>query len=290
MVNYCFIVNPASGRGKGEILGRKLKERLAQTSLDYQIRTTSAPGEAIEMAKTAASSFEVVVAVGGDGTLNEVVNGIMGSNSVLGLIPVGSGNDFARAAEIPFQFEPALQILLRGRKRKIDVGKANDRYFHNGLGVGFDAHAVYTSMNVKRLRGNAIYLYSVLRTLTYYRPVPLTIRLNDQVKQSDYFMLTVGNGVSLGGGFFLTPDAQIDDGLFDVCLIHNMPTLSILRNLIKVYSGKHKEDPRVEMLRTDRLVIEAAEPFAVHLDGELLSLNLKQLTVELIPRGLEIIC
>ncbi len=289
-MNYCFIVNPASGRGKGKILGQRLKERLEQTSLDYQILTTSAPGEAIEMAKKATQSFEVVVAVGGDGTLNEVVNGLMGSNSVLGLIPVGSGNDFARAAEIPFQFEPALEILLRGRKRKIDVGKANERYFHNGLGVGFDAHAVYTSMNVKRLRGNAIYLYSVLRTLTYYRPVPLTIHLNDEVKQGDYFMLTVGNGVSLGGGFFLTPDAQIDDGLFDLCLIQNMPTFSILRNLIKVYSGKHKEDPRVEMLRTDRLVIEAAEPFAVHLDGELLSLNLKHLTVEIIPRGLEIIC
>ncbi len=289
-MDYFFIVNPVSGRGKGKHLGERLKQRLSQLSIDFELHWTERPGHAIELAEQGAKKHAVVVAVGGDGTLNEVVNGLVENGGTLGLIPVGSGNDFARAVQIPFTFETALEILLKGKKRKIDVGKANERYFHNGVGIGFDAWVVHNSLKVKRLRGNAIYLYSVLRTLMNYKPVPLELSFNGAVKIDDYFMISVGNGVSMGGGFYLTPDAEIDDGLFDLCLIQNMPVVSILKNLLKVYTGKHKEDPRVEMARTNRLTIESRKPFGVHVDGELLSLKLKKMIIEIIPRGLEIIC
>jgi len=289
-VDYYFIVNPVSGRGRGKIFGEKLKERLKNTSLDYQIVFSDSPGDAVKLAERAAAKFKTIVAVGGDGTMNEIVNGIAGSDAVLGLIPVGSGNDFVKAVNIPIDFDEAFEVLMRGKKRKIDLGKANDRYYHNGLGIGFDAWVVNTSLKVKRLRGNAIYLYSVLRTLMSYTPVPLELYFNGSLHADDFFMITVGNGVSLGGGFYLTPDAEIDDGLFDLCLIQNMPVVSILKNLLKVYSGTHKDDPRVEIVRTDHLEIEAKQPFAAHVDGELLALDLKKLTVELIPRGLELIC
>ncbi len=289
-MNYCFIVNPASGRGKGLGVGRELEERLQYLNLDYQVLYTKAPGHAIELAQTAKEKFECVVAVGGDGTLNEVVNGLGQSGCTLGLLPVGSGNDFARAVSLETKLDVALNKLLRGRIRAVDLGKVNERYFHNGVGVGFDAHVVHTSLKVKRLRGNAIYLYSVLRTLFKYRPVSLAMEFNNQTHTSDYFMVTVGNGMSLGGGFYLTPDAQIDDGLFDLCLIQNMPMPSVLRNLLKVYSGKHKEDPRVEIVRTENLKIRSREPFAVHVDGELLGMDLTTLNVEIIPKALNVIC
>ncbi len=289
-MNYYFIVNPVSGRGKGKVLGERLIDRLTRLSIDFDIHWTERPGHAIELAEKGAQSHAVVVSVGGDGTLNEVVNGLAGQQAALGVIPVGSGNDFARALNIPFHFEQALQVLLQGRKKHVDLGKANERYFHNGVGIGFDAWVVHTSLGVKRLRGNAIYLYSVLRTLMNYQPVPLELSFNGTVKVDDYFMVSVGNGVSMGGGFYLTPDAEINDGLFDLCLIQNMPVVSILKNLIKVYSGKHKEDPRVEMTRTDKLTIASRQPFAVHVDGELLSLKVDKLEIEIIPRGLEVIC
>ena len=289
-MNYYFIVNPASGRGKGLGIGRELEERLQYLDLDFRLVYTKAPGHAIELARKAVESFECIVAVGGDGTLNEVVNGLGESGAYLGLLPVGSGNDFARAVSLETKLDRALHTLLRGEVRRIDLGKANGRYFHNGLGIGFDAHVVHNSLRVKRLRGNAIYLYSVLRTLFKYRPIPLRIEYNNQTHTSDYFMVTVGNGTSLGGGFRLTPDARLDDGLFDVCLINNMPMPSVLRNLIKVYSGKHKEDPRVKIVRSEGLKIRSEEPFAVHVDGELLSMNLRELQVEMIPQALRVFC
>lgn len=289
-MNYYFIVNPASGRGKGASIGRELEERLQYLNLDYKLVYTHAPMQAIDLAQKAAQSFECIVAVGGDGTLNEVVNGMAETDAVLGLLPVGSGNDFARVISLQSKLEDALNTLLKGRKKPFDLGKANGRYFHNGLGIGFDAWVVHTSLKVKRLRGNAIYLYSVLKTLMKYKPGTLQLQFNDRTYMQDYFMVTIGNGTSLGGGFYLTPDAQIDDGLFDICLIQNMPIVSILKNLLKVYSGTHKEDPRVDILRTRQVKINADEPFAAHLDGELLSMQLKDLHVELVPNALEIIC
>ncbi len=289
-MDYYFIVNPVSGRGKGKIIGEHIIDHLNRLSIDFEVEWTERPGHAIELAEQGVKNHTVIVAVGGDGTMNEVLNGMAGGNNVLGLIPVGSGNDFARAVGIPFDFKQALEVLLRGRKKQIDLGKANERFFGNGVGIGFDAYVVHNSLKVRRLRGNAIYLYSVLRTLKEYKPVPLEIHFNGSTKIDDFFMISVGNGVSMGGGFYLTPDAQMDDGLFDLCLIQNMPMVSILKNLLKVYSGKHKEDPRVEMQRTDRLQIESRKSFGVHIDGELLSLKMKKLEIEIIPRGLEVIC
>ena len=289
-MNYYFIVNPVSGRGKGVSVGKELEARLQYMDLDCNLTYTKAPKHAIELAERAARTFECIVAVGGDGTLNEVVNGMAESGATLGLLPVGSGNDFARAVSLQTKLEDSINILLKGHKKRIDLGKANGRYFHNGLGIGFDAWVVSTSLKVKRLRGNAIYLYSVLKTLMNYKPIPLQMQYNGKAYTQDYFMVTVGNGISLGGGFYLTPDALLDDGLFDICLIQNMPILSILKNLIKVYSGKHKEDSRVDIVRSNHLKIDADEPFAAHLDGELFSLKLKELQVEIIPQAVEFIC
>lgn len=290
MQNYFFIVNPVSGRGKAKDIARRLKERLDELKVDYGWAYTERPWHAAELALKACGTFETCVVVGGDGTFNEVLNGVYGNKITIGLIPVGTGNDFVRSTHIPFNPDSALDVLLKGRKKKIDIGRANSRYFHNGLGIGFDAWVVLTSTHIHSLRGNALYLAAVLRTLLTYRPNPIEISFNGERLSDDFFMVSVGNGRSMGGGFLLTPDARIDDGLFDLCIIKNMSLMSILRNLLKVYSGRHKEDPRVSMERTRSLTIRSEQGFALHADGELLETQLKHLEVEIIPNALEIIC
>jgi YegS/Rv2252/BmrU family lipid kinase len=286
---YYFIVNPVSGRGKGAGLGKRLEKRLTETELDYKIVYTTEPGHAEELANSAAKEFDIIVAVGGDGTLNEVINGMHGSGKIAAIIPVGTGNDFIRALKIPLDFDEAFALLLRNRHKKIDIGKANGRLFHNGLGIGFDAHVVEKGLRVKYLRGNAFYLYSVLTTLFSYKPVDIELAADGYKRKMDYFMVTAANGVSLGGGFYLTPDALQDDGLFDLCLIQNMPIFSILKNLLKVYSGTHKYDPRVDIIRAKKVVLKSAQGFAAHMDGELISMNIKEMNIEILEKSLEFI-
>ena len=289
MPNYYFVVNPVSGRGKGEAFGRRLQQKLAELKLDYQLEYTTKPMHAQDLAAKASDKFEVIVVVGGDGTLQEALNGMVNSNAAIGILPVGSGNDFVRAVPIPTDLDKSLKILLNDRRKKIDLAQANGRIYHNGVGVGFDAWAVHTGNQVTWLRGNAIYLYSVLHTLASFKPQEVEITFNDQTIVNDYFLMTIANGVSLGGGFYLTPDAKLDDGLLDLCLIQNMPKLSIIKNLLKVYSGKHKEDPRVDIVHTKEIQIRSEKGFAVHADGELMSLNMQELNIEILPKIVDLI-
>ncbi len=289
-LNYYFIINPASGRGKGAAFGKRLEDKLSSLKLDYRLVYTEKPMHARELAAEAAEKYDVIVAVGGDGTLQEILNGMHGSPAALGILPVGSGNDFVRAVPIPVDMEKSLALLLQDKRRKIDLAKVNDRIYHNGVGVGFDAWAVHTGNQVTRLRGNAIYLYAVLHTLANFKPQEVELSFNGNTFTKNYFLMTIANGVALGGGFYLTPDAEIDDGLLDLCLVQNMSKLSIIKNLLKVYSGKHKEDPRVEMVRTREITIRSENGFAVHADGELLSLNMKELNIEILPKRIELIC
>ncbi len=290
MPNYYFIVNPTSGRGKGQAFGRKVEEKIREAGLSADLEYTKAPGHARELAQAAAKHFDVIVVVGGDGTLQETLNGMYGSQAALGILPVGSGNDFVRAVSIPVHLEQSFTMLLRDRRKPIDLAKMNDLIYHNGVGVGFDAWVVNTSNQVKRLRGNAIYLYAVLSTLKNFKPSPIQIEFNAQTMEQDFFLTTIANGVSLGGGFYLTPDAQTDDGLLDLCLIENMSRPSVIKNLLKVYSGKHKEDPRVHLYRAPKVRIRSHEGMAVHADGELISLNMNEIIIEVLPKAVTLIC
>jgi YegS/Rv2252/BmrU family lipid kinase len=212
------------------------------------------------------------------------------SKAALGILPVGSGNDFVRAVSIPVNLEQSFEILLRDQRRAIDLAKMNDLVYHNGVGVGFDAWVVNTSLQVKRLRGNAIYLYAVLSTLKNFKPLPLQIEFNGQSMEQDFFLTTIANGVSLGGGFYLTPDAVLDDGMLDLCLIENMPKASVIKNLMKVYSGRHKEDPRVHLFRAPAVRIRSEQGVAVHADGELISLNMTEINIQVLPKAVNLIC
>ncbi len=289
MANYKFVVNPTAARGKCARYAKKLETLCRTRKLDFDMTFTQKPGDAIDIARAAANEFNYVIAVGGDGTVHETVNGLMGGQSIFGLVPIGSGNDFARALHIPYKISDALDIIMNGKATKIDIGKAGSQYFPNGLGVGFDSWVVETGKKVTKLRGNAIYLYSVLKTIYNYDPPVMRLKYNDVIREEKIFMLTAGNGVSLGGGFKLTPDAIMDDGLLDLNIISDLTKLEIYQNLISVYSGSHTKMPQVTTSRTKQVSLESEEGFAVHLDGELMSLNLKSLDISILPKALDVL-
>jgi YegS/Rv2252/BmrU family lipid kinase len=289
LASYNFIVNPAAARGKAVRIADKVKAICMDRNMDFQMVYTNNSGDATQIAADARDQFDCTVAVGGDGTINEIVNGLMGGESILGIVPVGSGNDFVRALEIPLKVVEAVDILMAMKTRSIDIGKAGNRYFQNGLGIGFDAWVVEETVKVHKLRGTAIYLYSVLKTIYSYKPPIVELLYNDVRREEKFYMITVGNGISLGGGFKLTPNAIIDDGLFDLNIIRDLKKWEIYQNLLSVFAGKHIYLEQVTTGRTDRLSINSEESFAAHVDGELLSLNLNSLDVKLLPKALEVV-
>lgn len=291
MASYCFIVNPRAGRGKAGNFSRLLTRWLVQKDESHTVVYTDGPMHAAELARLHADSHDVVVAVGGDGTIHEVINGLVGKSTQLAIIPVGTGNDLVKVLGIPLNAKKAFENVFKpALVKSIDVGKANERYFINGLGIGFDALVVKKSKTVRMLRGNFVYLYAVLVTLWKYSYQTLNLAFNKSKREDDLFMLTIGNGPSLGGGFFLTPNARPDDGIFDLCMIRKMNKLHILKNLIKVYSGKHIYDPHVEMSTTKKITISAEMPFPAHVDGEILGYEIEKLIVELIPSAIKVRC
>ena len=289
MASYYFIVNPAAARGKAARVGQRVDEICQERKVDFQMVSTEKAGDATELAAAARDKYDCVVAVGGDGTINEVVNGLIGGSSKLGIVPVGSGNDFIRALEHPKNLIKAIDILLALKTREIDIGKAGERYFQNGLGIGFDPWVVQETMKVHRLRGTAIYLYSVLKTIYSYHPPLVRLSYNDVSREERFYIITVGNGISLGGGFKLTPNAILDDGLFDLNIIRNLKKWEIYQNLLSVFAGKHIHLKQVTTDRTDKLTLKSDEGFAAHVDGELVSLKLNSLNVKILPKALQVV-
>jgi diacylglycerol kinase (ATP) len=289
MSNYKFIVNPAASRGKGNSMGKWVEEECRKRNLDFDLQYTTRPLEATEMAAKSIGSFRNIVAVGGDGTLQEVINGLMDADVNVGIIPVGTGNDFVRAVDIPIQPHIALNTIIAGHTKRIDVGKMNNRIFHNGVGIGFDAWVVDESLKVKYLRGHAVYLYAIFKTLKNYKAPLMELRYNEESFIEKLFLITVGNGTSLGGGIKLTPFAKIDDGLLDLNIIEDVNKLKILQNLVKAYSGEHVNMPQVRTDTCKSVVIKSEDGLAVHADGELIGCELKEIKIHIIPKAIKFV-
>jgi YegS/Rv2252/BmrU family lipid kinase len=296
------ILNPAAGRGRGAKIEGELQRYLLENGLEFDLERTSAPGHAAELASRAASEgFETVVAVGGDGTSNEVVNGILsadgaGAAPALGLVPVGSGCDFAYAMGVPSDLGDACNRLANGTLRQVDTGRVSldggaPRYFDNTVGVGFDAIVTYEALKVKRLRGMALYLPVVLKTVFLYGKSPMvTLEHDAESVTLPAMMVCTGNGSREGGGFFVTPNAEPDDGMFDVCIVRELGRLSTLSMIPRFMNGSHVDRGPVTMLRTRKLKISSPDNLIAHVDGEMLCTDGHELEIELFPRSLQVRC
>jgi YegS/Rv2252/BmrU family lipid kinase len=282
-------------------MSSRIESRLRDLGLDFELVTTQAPGHATALAQEAAlQRKDLVVAVGGDGTANEVLNGLVratpdANGTALAILPVGTGNDFAFGAGIPLDLEEACQSVARARSRCIDVGRAvadneDTLYFGNGVGIGFDAVVNKESRKLKRLRGFTLYLVAVFRTLAFYYEAPETRLLVDEREIAQpSLMISVMNGYRFGGGFHVTPGSQMDAGLFDLCLTPKISRPAMVAFVPRFMRGSHITDSRITMLQGRKVVVTSASPWIGHVDGEIYGVGASHFEIELLPQRLHLI-
>jgi YegS/Rv2252/BmrU family lipid kinase len=282
-----FIVNPIAGSGRAHRLVPRIEAWLAQEGIEARILETREAGHAERLAAAASDlGHDRVIAVGGDGTIQEVLNGLLSSGAgtdggppAMGLIPSGRGNDLARSVNLPIDPMACLPVAVGDTTHPFDVGRAEGadgsrRHFGAAGGVGFDAEVAYTMAVHRRfwMRGEAGYFLGTLNELRRYRNSELEVTLvsngEDRVVSQRFLFVAFANGPYYGGGMQICPDARTDDGMLDVCLVGDLSRLAALRELPGIYQAKHLRNPMVEIVRARRLRIEGNGATRVHLDGE----------------------
>ena len=278
------------GREMGPAIGHYLHE----LGLPVRILNSTGPGDVQAKVQAAlAERPKLVVAAGGDGTVHEAVNGWLraGGGAPLGVVPVGTGNDFVKMLGLSHDWREACWRCVRGDTRRVDVGKCNDYWFANSLGIGFDAQVALEANKIRWLRGNAVYGLALAKILTLMHSTPeVRIRHDGEKLTTPITLLTVNNGKVEGGAFVMAPDAEIDDGLLDVVVAKGMGRIGVLRLLPEVLKGQHMSHPKVVKFRTGRLSVEADVPLPIHADGELTYTGATKLEIEVLPKALEVIC
>ena len=267
----------------------KVIEWCSDQGIEFKLYTTQKSGDGIRLGRIARlDGYERVVVIGGDGTINEVVQSILGYNIVLGVLPSGSGNDFYKMlGNDNGGLDNAMRTAFLAKAHEIDVGVANGTPFVNAVGLGFDAQ-VATIASQSNLKGRWRYISAVFGVLRSFTPYAIDIEL-EQVKLSEKVTLVcIGNGRSCGGGFHLTPQAKFDDGLFDVCLISDMSKLRIFRFLPRAIKGTHIRLQGVRIYRSRKIVVHSANGFPVHIDGNVLPDPVDKLEITFDRRRLKV--
>jgi diacylglycerol kinase (ATP) len=271
------ILNPVSAGGKTIRLLPKVTKALQSMGRPHAIHVTTGPNEAPEVAQRfAQNGAEVIVAVGGDGTINEVANGLLASGKQipLGLVASGRGSDLVRTTGTPRQVEQALRLCCNGNVRTIDIGRAtladgSSRIFLNAGGLGFDA-SVAERVHGAKLPGSTLpYLWGLAGALARYRNIHVSIDADGQLLSTTARSVLVANARYLAGGMLMAPMADITDGLLDVAILGDLSRTEIVRAVPSVYRGNHLNHPKFTHLRAKTIRVESVEPARVQLDGEL---------------------
>lgn len=296
MQRFYAIVNPAAGRGAAVRAWEAVRGVLAASGAEVEMVRTSARGDGARLAEAAArAGWPAILALGGDGTVHEVANGILrasadgASAAAMGIVPVGSGNDFALLAGLARDpAEAARRILSRG-ERRVDVGRVGGTWFTNGVGVGLDARVAVEANRSRRGRGIGIYLWAFARVLRTFRPPVMRVEIDGEVIERPLTLVTVGNGGRHGGGFWICPGARIDDGALDVCVCDGLSRLRILGFLPRTLRGTHVGASCIQMRRACRVRITSESPLPVHADGEILFEDAHELEIEIAPAKLRLL-
>jgi YegS/Rv2252/BmrU family lipid kinase len=281
-----ILVNPSSGGGRGLKLLPRVEAALDERHAVFRVVRTKSLEHGIGKALRAAEAGETPVVLSGDGMVGAIGGALAGSETPLGILPGGRGNDLARVLGIPSEPEAAVEVVLAGHSRPIDVGEANGRPFLGIASVGFDSDANRIA-NESRLRGNLVYAWAALRALAGWKSARFTIVVGGQRTRVEGYSVIVANSKAYGGGMFVAPDAELDDGEFDVVTIGQVGKLRFLGNLPKVFKGTHVRNDEVQVTRASRLGLSASRPFAVYADGE----HLTDLPADLriLPRALRVL-
>jgi len=279
-----LIVNPVAGAKRTAKKWPQIMRLLKSIGLHFEHDLTEAPGHATELAKSAAEKgYELVVSVGGDGTINEIVNGLYAAGNIadvmLGIIGTGTGGDYIRTIGIPRAYQEACQCFINPGKLTVDVGvveyvrdcRAVKRLFVNFAGLGFDAEIVKaTTQKFKALNGTASYLMGLLTTLLFYKNKKVSLIVDGKAVEGKVCTVLISNGKYGGGGMLAAPDADLTDGLLDVLIIGDLSKPDLLWSLPRVYKGTHLTHPKVTMRRAREIEILSTAPLSLQADGELL--------------------
>ena len=303
-MKYLIIVNPISGRGYAEEAIPTIETCLREHNLDFDLVRTEKPWHAADLAEQAArEGYDVVVTASGDGTANEALNGLMRARAAgftqtaMGILPVGTGNDFAYGMSIPEDLDEACVALSQNKRMTIDVGivKGGDypegRYFGNGVGIGFDAAVGFEAEKVTWTRGLLAYLVAAMQTVFLYYTAPtVDIIYNGKTITQPSLMISIMNGRRMGGGFYMTPESSPSDGELDLCIASEAPKLRIFQLISLFLKGTQASEPEITTGRTKQISVEAIKgTLPAHCDGETLCYEGQQLDIELVPQALEFV-
>jgi len=288
-VRIIVLLNPAARRGKARRLLKRALEIFRQQQAHVDVRESQSAEHLTELARAAsAEKPDLIVSAGGDGTHHYVINGLFKSEIPLGLLPMGTGNDFARGVDMPTDVGAAAATLLKGHTREIDLAQVGAAVYGCIAGVGFDSTVTrYANQHARWLSGPLAYPWSILCCMREYRPQQLEITADGDSYSEEVLFAVVGNNPSYGGGIRLAPRAKLDDGILDICIVPYMSRLELLRWVPRTYRGEHLNHPRIKYFQARKISLRAASRMELFGDGEFL--QELPATIEVVPRALRVI-
>lgn len=288
-MDILFVVNPVAGKGKTKEIIPLIEDICKKNDVEYEMVFTSMPNDAINLSKDGINrGFSRIIAVGGDGTLNEVINGVAETDASFGIIPGGSGNDFIRSLAEKRELEQIIYDNIFGNIKPIDIARCNDRYFINVASIGFDSDVVLATKETKKIfSGSTAYIAAVLKTILTYKGKRIKVDIDGNSFEENTLLVAVANGKYYGGGIKPAPDAEIDDGILDICFIRNVPKPKIIALFPKFIKGNHEDIKEVSMYRGKKIRLTCPDYMPTNVDGEIF-LN-TEVEFEIIPKGINVI-
>lgn len=276
-MKYIFIVNPESAKGNAMKIIGNIEKVCKQEHIEYEVCYTLAQGDATRLAQSYKDDENIIYAVGGDGTLSEVLNGVIGTKNKIGIIPAGSGNDFYRTVK-----------ELAKAEIESDVGVVNGKYFLNIACVGIDAEVANNVplMKKKNVKVKNLYTASILYTFTHFKFKQIHFKSQEKDEKENFTILSICNGRYYGGGYNISPKASLEDNYFDVYYINKLRLPSIINLLLKLKKGKLEQDKRTNHFKTNNITVTSEEPIRFNVDGE--TIENTKFEIKIIPKAIKI--
>jgi len=304
-MKYKVILNPTADKGSSVQHIPQIDHMLRQHHIDFGIIHTEYPWHAAELTWQAVEEgYDVVVAAGGDGTANEVLNGLMLAKSaglklpIMGVLPIGRGNDFAYGMGIPTNLEASIEALVKAESKPVDVGRITGgiypegRFFGNGVGIGFDAVVGFIANQTPNLHGFMSYLVAALKTIFLYFKAPkVRIEMDEETIDQPALMVSIMNGRRMGGAFYMAPHSIVDDGYLDICIANQVSRAKIFALIGKFMKGSQYGDRDIQKKQTRKITVSGldGDKLPIHADGETLCTDCEAVSIELFPRQVELI-
>lgn len=290
-MEHLFVVNPIAGKGRALSYIPKIEEIFKNKGDKYFIEISKGPGHASQIARDyCGKGIYRIYAVGGDGTLNEVLNGMAESKSSLAVIPSGSGNDFIKSITNDLDIKTILERTIEGREENIDIARVNNKYFINITSIGFDGKVAYNANKFKKIwciPERFCYFIGIATTLLEHSSNLVKVSIGKEIFDIEILLIVAANGKYYGGGIMPAPQAKIDDGELDICIIEKKGLFEIIKFLPRFIKGKHGNIDGVSFLKTTKIKIKSEKDIALNIDGDV-SMT-KEVNLEIIPKGLKMI-